>query len=196
MASPGFLSMERHDPKIYDCTELLTVSRCPSTSRCGDGAPVVNLSGEVFSITYYDVACSSPFLPINIAYKWWNHYKQFKEMRHPSYGFEGSHLYSAILPFIENFLAKFPNITDGVRVMKVLQGSYAQTAGLLEDDVIVKCDGKSIKSFLELWNWLFEKVGDAVELQVVRVSLNAIENISMVVGDATPNELNKWPRYH
>ncbi|KAK9706584.1 hypothetical protein RND81_07G136900 [Saponaria officinalis] len=190
MAAPGLLSMERFGPLFYDCNELVT-ARCNIT-RCGDGAPVINLSGEVLGISFYDLF-GSPILPINVANMWWKHYKQYKEMRHLSYGFEGCHLYSAILPFLERFLQSFPNINNGVRVDKVLPGSFAESAGLLENDVIVKCDGISVKSFLELWGLMWNKVGDAVELEVARIGVGTIHIIHMTVGEA--GELNKWHRY-
>ncbi|XP_074314885.1 putative protease Do-like 14 [Silene latifolia] len=163
---------------------------------CGDGAPVVNISGEVFGISYYDLGAASPFLPMNVAFKWWNHYKQFEYVsRRPLYGFAGSQLYLAFLPFIKRYVGTFPDFTNGVQVEKILQGSYAQSAGLLEDDVIVECDGKPVKSFLQLWELMWDKASDVVELEVARVSVEDTISINLVVGEVKSDELNKWPCY-
>ena len=39
---------------------------------------LVNLSGEIIGITfYYDNGFTTPFMPINIASKSWEHYKRY-----------------------------------------------------------------------------------------------------------------------
>ncbi|KAL9236497.1 hypothetical protein vseg_011161 [Gypsophila vaccaria] len=193
MAAPGNFRMDPCRPSMYGCRELLS-SDCNIT-RCGDGAPFINLCGEVIGIAYYDLCHFSPFLPINIAYKWWDHYKIYKEMRHPSYGFEAWNLYLSELSDIEKVTKRFPNISNGIHVELVQPGSYADSAVLREGDVIIKCDGKTVKGFLELWSIMWDKVGDVVELEVARIDLSIVETIRMAVGEAVPDELNKWPRY-
>ncbi|KAK9742979.1 hypothetical protein RND81_03G209200 [Saponaria officinalis] len=142
MAAPGCLRNDRCDPSNYDCKELLLAS-C-SFTRCGDGAPLVNLCGAVIGVVYYEIGPITPFLPINIVYKWWEHYKTYKELRHPTYGFEACSLYSAYLPKIDIFKRRFPSISDGVWIEKVYTGSNAEAADLCRDDVITTCDGKTV----------------------------------------------------
>lgn len=43
----------------------------------------------------------------------------------------------------------------------------------------------------KLWEFMWEKVGDMVVLEVARVELGTTLSITMVVGEATPNELNR-----
>ncbi|KAL9242994.1 hypothetical protein vseg_016937 [Gypsophila vaccaria] len=195
MAAPGSFRMERFDPSEYDCKELLSTT-CNFT-RCGDGAPLVDLSGEVIGIAFYNISRASPFLPINIAYKWWNHYKAYKEQRHPSYGFECYNLYIARLSSLERILKRLPTLPNGILVNKVQSGSNAEIAGLHENDIITECDGKIVNSFFELWKCMWEKVGCVVELGVTRSDLNnnTVQRIVMQVGEAMPDELNKWRRH-
>ncbi|XP_074314896.1 putative protease Do-like 14 [Silene latifolia] len=194
MAAPGCFRKGRCDSSIYDCKELL-LAGCHFT-RCGDGAPLVNLSGKVIGLVYYEIGPIIPFLPINIVHKLWDHYKIYKyELRHPSFGFEGCNLYSSSLAKLDKLIRRFPSISDGVLIEKVHTGSCAESAGLCVDDIITSCDDKAVTSFLELWSFMWDKVGDTVKLEVVRVKKRTMESIHMVVGEAIPNDLNKWPRF-
>ncbi|KAH9613736.1 hypothetical protein KSS87_014311 [Heliosperma pusillum] len=105
------------------------------------------------------------------------------------YGFEGSNVYVANIDILERLMKKF-GISNGLLVEKVLPGSHAESAGLREDDVILKCDGKAVKGFFELWDLMWEKVGQTVDLEVGRVNLDALQTLTMVVGEASSNELN------
>ncbi|KAK9704856.1 hypothetical protein RND81_07G015700 [Saponaria officinalis] len=192
MAASAFFSMDRCE--YYDCGELLSI-QC-SITRCGEGGPLVNLFGEVIGITFYEIGHVTPVLPINIACKWWDHCKKYMELRHPCYGFEASSLYTtAAVDTLEKFINRFPSVSGGVLIEKVLPGSSAETAGLCENDIIIKCDGRTVKSFLELWNLLWIKVGDSVEFEVARIDLSTTQRINIKVGEAVPNELNSWPLY-
>ncbi|KAH9611328.1 hypothetical protein KSS87_005422, partial [Heliosperma pusillum] len=188
MVAAGCFSMDRCEPSQYDCIELF-LAMC-SITICGDGAPLINLAGDVIGIAYFEIGASSPFLPINVAYKWWDHYKRYKELRHPSYGFEASNMYVAHAHTLERLMRRSPSVSNGLLVEKVLPESYAEAAGLREDDVIIKCDGKTVKSFFELWDLMWDKVGQVVELKVVRVDQNDIQTVAMMVGEAAPKKVN------
>lgn len=41
---------------------------------------MVNSRGEVIGVTYYDFH-STECMPINIAWKWWQHYKKFRYLQ-------------------------------------------------------------------------------------------------------------------
>lgn len=64
-----FLTLIAHPLLLYKQFLLL---------QCGEGGALVNLSGEVIGITfYYDYGFTTPFMPINIARKCWEHYKRY-----------------------------------------------------------------------------------------------------------------------
>ena len=61
------------------------------------------------------------------------------------------------------------DITQGVVITAIEDGSAAQYAGLLPNDVIVKVDGKDVKSYPELQEFVGSaKVGDQVNLGINR----------------------------
>jgi S1-C subfamily serine protease len=61
------------------------------------------------------------------------------------------------------------NITEGVIVDNVLNGSSAQYAGILPNDVIVKIDGEAIRSTQELKEKVSSaKTGDVLKVVVFR----------------------------
>ncbi len=60
-------------------------------------------------------------------------------------------------------------ITEGLLVDAVGEGSAAQYAGILPNDVIVEIDGKKVKTFDDLKNKIdLAKVGDSIQLKVYR----------------------------
>lgn len=188
MAAPGPFKLGR---SRYDCKELF-VAEC-SITRCGDGGPLINYSGEVIGVTYFHTNIITHFLPINIAKKWWEHFKQNGLYRRPLLGIEATNLYVADVDVIERVVQKFPDVNKGVIVEKVIPGSAADLAGLRVSDVIIKCGGETVHGFLEYFEMLWDKVGCRVELVVVRESNVKPIHLNMLVVEATPAEFNRWP---
>lgn len=188
MAAPGPFQLGRSQ---YDCKELF-VAEC-SITRCGDGGPLINYSGEVIGVTYFHTDIITHFLPINIAKKWWEHFKQNGSYRRPLLGIEATNLYVADIDVIERVIQKFPDVNKGVIVEKVIPGSAADLAGLRVSDVIIKCGGETVHGFLEYFEMLWDKVGCRVELVVVRESNVKPIHLNMLVVEATPAEFNRWP---
>uniref|UniRef100_A0A2C9VZU4 PDZ domain-containing protein n=1 Tax=Manihot esculenta TaxID=3983 RepID=A0A2C9VZU4_MANES len=187
---------------------------------CGIGGPFINYYGEVIGICFHDLGFT-PFLPINVASKWWEHYKRcgrsiiarrwcrplkFKTCkvsslnqivvssrmfgtRRPWLGMEVTNLYAADVNILEKIIQKFPNVFKGVIVEEVMAGSSADSAGISPNDVIVQFGGKTIKSFLELFEAMWDKVGDPVEVIVIPASNSVPLRLSMVVDEATSNNL-------
>ncbi|XP_050206734.1 putative protease Do-like 14 isoform X2 [Mercurialis annua] len=135
----------------------------------------------------------TPFLPVKIASLWWDHFKKYREPRRPWLGMGVTNLYAANLSFLENFIKKFPNIFKGVIVKEVLQGSSADSVGIRQDDVIVQFDGKTVQSFLELFESMWSKVGEHVELVVIRTGNDDPLLLKMKVDEATADRLYSWP---
>ncbi|XP_074314881.1 uncharacterized protein LOC141651055 [Silene latifolia] len=101
------------------------------------------------------------------------HSVQGASIRHPSYGFDGRNLYSAILPTLAKFLRLFPNISNGVIVEKVFK-EY--------------CASCIMGSKYLMW----DKVGKIVEFEVARLELKTVMSIKMLIGQASPEELNEY----
>ncbi|XP_045805579.1 putative protease Do-like 14 [Trifolium pratense] len=191
MAAPGEFTLGRCD---FDCKELF-MGTC-QTTRCGEGGALINLSGEVIGIIYYyEYGFTTPFMPINIAKNCWEHYKRYGELRRPSLGVYATNFYTAEIYFIEKVIQKNPSICNGVFVEKVIQGSSADLAGLHFNDVIVQCGGKTVRSFLEFLEMVWDKkVGDVLQLSVVRASQDDPIDVNMVVDEVAIEKFNRWPR--
>ncbi|KAK9664944.1 hypothetical protein RND81_14G078900 [Saponaria officinalis] len=189
MVAPGYF---RHDRCDYDCKEL-SGTTCDIT-RCGDGGPLINLCGEIIGINFYHLDLLTPFLPINVVKKWWKHYKLHRELRHPYLGFDATNFYVADVNLIERVIRNFPNISQGVIVKTVMPESSAHYAGLEQDDIIVRCDGKTVDSFLQLFEIAWEKVGKTVKLEVARAQHHTLLSFGVTIVEATPDKMNRWVR--
>ncbi|KAH0719401.1 hypothetical protein KY285_015432 [Solanum tuberosum] len=175
-----------------ECKELLKAT-C-NIMRCGIGGPLINRYGEVIGICFYDPG-SIAFLPINIASIWWEHYKKYRQSRRPWLGMEVTNLYAARLRILEIIISKFPDVLKGVIVEEVLPGSSAESAGIKHNDVIIQFGGKRIQSFLELFETMWNNVGESVELVVIRTSHDVPVHLSMVVEEVTSDKLYSWPHW-
>ncbi|KNA04372.1 hypothetical protein SOVF_200350 [Spinacia oleracea] len=188
MAAPGEYCLDRCE---YDCSELF-MSTCRMT-RCGDGSPLINISGEVIGIAFHDVSFT-PFMPINMAYKWWEHYKIYRELRRPSLGMQAISFHAARLRIAEKVIQRFPSISKGVIVDKVISGSSAESAGLRLHDVIVQCGGKVVNCFLQLLEIMWDNVGHVVDLVVVRADHVTPLTLKLMIVESASD--NSWPYWN
>ncbi|KAL6567023.1 hypothetical protein OROMI_015427 [Orobanche minor] len=177
MAPPGVLSLSRFRPEEYDCNELFTISS--RFTRCGDGASVISTSGELLGITFFDIGTSSPLLPINLINRMWDHFKEHGGMTNATRNSSDTSY---------RFRRLFPNVLNGLIDEKVLKDYNAESTGLQVGDVIFACDGIEIKSFVQLWELMFAKVGKEVQLEVARVDLKVIKKIRLLIGVASIDE--------
>lgn len=165
-----------------DCKELYWLEA--DEDGVDNGGQIINKSGEVIGIVFSSFA----FLPSNIVLKWWNHYKVCREFRRPQHGMVIVNLYTASLDFLEQFMKRFPNITSGVVVTKVEKNSAAYHSRIQCKDVIIKCDGLIVRSKLEFFEKIWDKAGRTVQLTVLRVSNGKEFNLSLTIGDSTPDD--------
>lgn len=108
---------------------------------------------------------------------------------------EVTNLYAARLRILERIISKFPDVLKGVIVEEVLPGSSAESAGIKPNDVIIQFGGKRIQSFLELFENMWNNVGESVELVVIRASHDVPVHLSMVVEEVTSDKLYSWPHW-
>lgn len=155
------------------------------------GGPIINCSGEVIGIAFY----GSPFLPSNIISRWWKHFKTCRQYRRPWLGMKFANLHSMRLELLGDFIRKFPNINTGVVVTEAPEDSPAYCSGIRAKDVIVECNGKSVCSKMELFDIIWDKVGESVEVTVLRASGDGEKfKLSLTVGETPPDNFYEWPR--
>ncbi|KAL1812712.1 hypothetical protein ACET3Z_022777 [Daucus carota] len=179
----GHFSMKR--PSI-NCNELFGVKGIDGDKY--NGGPVINYSGEVIGIMFHE----SSFLPSNIISRWWKHYKTYREFRRPRIGFRVVNLYTAEAGFLEQLIRKFPSFSTGVLVLKVEEDSPAYCSGICDFDVIIQINGVVVQGTLEFFEKTWDKVGESVELIVLRESTGDQLNISTTIGEATPEKFPEW----
>jgi Trypsin-like serine proteases, typically periplasmic, contain C-terminal PDZ domain len=85
---------------------------------------------------------------------------------------------------IDSNTAKQHNLQEGIYVMAVDEFSPAEKAGVKIGDIIVKCDGKSVKTLKELKAIKDTKsAGDKINLEVIRNNKNV--DLSVVLEEKT-----------
>ncbi|XVF57662.1 hypothetical protein PTKIN_Ptkin06aG0222700 [Pterospermum kingtungense] len=153
MVAPGKFSI---DYCGLDCKELLRVN-CKIT-KCGIGGPMINLYGEVVGINFY-AEDFTPFLPMNVVYKWWEHVRGCREFNQPCLGMQVIRLFAAEVDELEKIMQKFPNISKGIIVEEVTPESPAAFAGICPNDVIVQFGGKDVESCLQVYDHCYYVLG-------------------------------------
>ncbi|KAH7867240.1 hypothetical protein Vadar_030830 [Vaccinium darrowii] len=187
MAAPGKFSLDSCE---LDCKELLRAN-CKIT-KCGIGGPLINRNGDVIGVNFYDKLCT-PFLPINIVLKWLEHFKKHGRFFRPWLGMQMTNLCAARSGQLEKIIQKFPNRSEGVLVEEVIKGSPAECAGILHGDVIVKCAGKVVRSFLEFCGVVWDKAGKSVKVVVIRETSGARLKLKVKVDKINPENFYRWP---
>lgn len=186
MAAPGRLSL---DSCNLDCKELFRAN-C-KISMCGIGGPLINLYGEVIGITFYDELCT-PFLPTSIVSKCLENFNKDSFCR-PWLGLGMTNLYAVSLLECEKVRLRFPDISNGVFIEEVVEGSPAEHAGLCSNDIIIQFGGKPVKGFLELCVRMLEKTGVTVEIVLVRDTCQQPLHIAVKVDETSLEKLYGWP---
>ncbi|KAH7865891.1 hypothetical protein Vadar_012741 [Vaccinium darrowii] len=187
MVAPGKFSLDLCE---FDCKELFRAN-C-KISKCGIGGPLINRYGEVIGVNFYDLLCT-PFLPINIALKWLENFKKNGRFCRRWLGMQMTHLCAARLRQLEKIIQKFPNISKGVLVEEVIEGSPAERAGICEGDVIVRCAGKDVGGFLEFCGIIWDKKKESVKLVVIRSTSGARLKLKVKLEEASPDKFYRWP---
>ncbi|KAH7856703.1 hypothetical protein Vadar_004470 [Vaccinium darrowii] len=182
MAAPGKFSL---DSCRFDCKELFRAN-C-KISKCGIGGPLINRNGDVIGVNFYDELCT-PFLPINIVLKWLEHFKKHGRFFRPWLGMQMTNLYAARSGHLEKIIQKFPNMSEGVLVEEVIEGSPAECAGILRGDVIVKCSSKDVRSFLEFCGVVWDKAGKSVKVVVIRETTGVRLKLKVKLDEINPED--------
>ncbi|KAK9742516.1 hypothetical protein RND81_03G178700 [Saponaria officinalis] len=153
-----------------------------------DGAPALNSLGETIGFIF----SKTSLLPSNTISRWWNHFKTSGEFCRPFVGMEVANLHDAKLDFLAQFITIFPGVSTAVIVKEVNEDSPAGRSGICAEDVIVKIDGKRVRSKVKFYERIWRKAGKSVELNVVRVTNGEELTLSLVIEEASPSEFNQW----
>ncbi|GAA0152605.1 hypothetical protein LIER_37525 [Lithospermum erythrorhizon] len=137
-----------------NCDELLRINCRVRQS----GGPIINCEGDVLGVAF-DAKDFTAFLPTNIFLKW--------KICRPFLRIQVANLFTKSTGFLEPLVHDF-NISDGVVVEEVADGSPAASANMRQHDVICQCDGRPVKSFLEFYELLWDKIGEVIEVKGIR----------------------------
>ncbi|KAJ8431716.1 hypothetical protein Cgig2_028498 [Carnegiea gigantea] len=102
----------------------------------------------------------------------------------PCHGIRLSDLYALDVALLEKIVQN-PAACRGVIVEKVKKGSPAELAGILPYDAIVQFGGSAVESSLKLFDSMWDKIGESVEVEVIRAT-GKHEKLSIVVQDTDP----------
>jgi serine protease Do len=147
------------------------------------GGPLFNLDGEVVGINSQIYSNSGGFMgvsfaiPINVAM---DVVDQLRETGRVSRGWLGVMIQNVDKNLAESFGLERPH---GALVSRVLEGSPAETGGILEGDIITAIDGQSIDLSSELPHFVGRiRAGSDADLDVIREG-EAIE-LRLKIGEA------------
>lgn len=153
------------DPFVGEAEKLDNVIQSSAAINPGNsGGPLLNSSGQVVGI---NVAVSQEgqnigfALPINVVRDALKNFNQTGQFNRPYLGVR--------YKMVTRALAVQNEIPEGAYVLESIEGSPAQKAGILADDIITKIDGTKVSGTSELSSFIGKKkVGDSVTLTVDR----------------------------
>ena len=155
------LSFEKPDMEYIQTDAPITIGN--------SGGPLVNLDGEVIGINTMTAGPGISFaIPSDIAKEFLNSTKTSKKKPAKKYGLGVSML--TITPNVLYSLRSrrqiTSSVTQGVLLVQIWPGSPADSAGLRNDDIVVKINGREVKSSKEVYKMVQQ--GRPMDLEIVR----------------------------
>ncbi|TWT06277.1 PDZ domain-containing protein [Planococcus sp. CPCC 101016] len=139
------------------------------------GGALVNLAGQLIGINSMKIATSSVegigfSIPINSAMPVISSIEENGEMIRPSMGITLMDLIQVPRVDREETLNLPEDVTEGVVVNSVVEGSAAAAAGMEQFDVIVEMDGVPVADIIELRQHLYneKEIGDTMTVSAYR----------------------------
>ncbi|KAM9827230.1 LOW QUALITY PROTEIN: serine protease HTRA3 [Neosynchiropus ocellatus] len=151
------------------------------TQYGNSGGPLVNLDGEVIGINTLKVAAGISFaIPSDRITRFLNdsHDKHNKDVRSVKKRFIGIRMLTITPTLIAELKQQnpdFPDVPSGIYVHEVVPNSPAQKGGIKDGDIIVKLNGKPLKTTADLQGALLEET--ALLLEVRRDNDDLLFNI-------------------
>lgn len=139
------------------------------------GGALVNLAGQLIGINSMKIATSQVegigfSIPINSALPVIRQLEATGEMVRPAMGITLIDLAQVPSTYREDTLNLPEDVTGGVVVSSVVEGSAAAEAGMRQYDVVVEMDGQEIRDIIDLRKHLYneKQIGDTLEVTAYR----------------------------
>ncbi len=140
------------------------------------GGALINIAGDLIGINSMKIAESTIeglgfAIPINTVIPVIQELERNGEVKRPTMGIGLLDL-TDVPAFYQQQTLKLPEeVTTGVVVSEVIQGSPADNAGVQQYDVVVEMDGEKIENSIDLRQHLYNetKVGDTLAIKVYRL---------------------------
>ncbi|MFC4713711.1 S1C family serine protease [Planococcus dechangensis] len=139
------------------------------------GGALVNLAGQLIGINSMKIATSQVegigfSIPINSALPVIRQLEATGEMVRPAMGITLVDLAQVPSTYREDTLNLPEDVTAGVVVSSVVEGSAAAQAGMRQYDVVVEMDGQEIRDIIDLRKHLYneKQIGDMLEVKAYR----------------------------
>lgn len=153
-----------------------TIQTDTAINNGNSGGPLANSNGEVIGINSIKLASESIegmgfAIPIETALEYAETFIKGEKITRPYLGIGMVDVSQVYYSFDRTYyrLIRDADVTKGVIVSAVEDKSSAALAGLKENDIIIKVDGKEVATNAYLRYYLYEhKVGDEMTLTIIR----------------------------
>ncbi|BAF25171.1 uncharacterized protein [Oryza sativa Japonica Group] len=197
----GEMTRERSE---LDCDELL-VCTCP-VSKVFIGGLVMDLERRILGITFYDKD-TVPFLPIEIAVRCLEHFKNFRTLKQPSLCIRGQAIHKLEICNLEKICYMYPELSSGsgIVVEKISEVLPENCSSIEAGDIICSVDDIVLYSLSQLTSIFLDKMAAAmptqdkvtVQAEIRRPRDNtkfvAKLNIGIASGEHNNCFNNRWP---
>lgn len=153
------------------------------------GGPLINVDGEVVGVNIMKVLAADGLsfaVPIDSIAKIMEHFKRSGRVIRPWLGLKMIDLNEMIITQLKERDPKFPNVKEGVLVPMVTPGSPADRAGFHPGDVVIKFDGKPVRSIKEIIEIMGDRVGKPLEIVLKRPN-DVVVNLTVIPEEANPD---------
>lgn len=162
----GIISSINRKVTLSDGNTLIAIQTNASINSGNSGGALVNSKGEVIGINTLKLAGGGIeglgfAIPINNTKNIVEKLIKNGKVERPSLGFSGKE--------ISEELSKEYGLPQGILVKEIMDNSTAKNIGLKQKDIVIKLNGKDVKSFKDIENIKTDlKVDDEITITVIR----------------------------
>ena len=162
----GIISAVNREVSASDGTTYLAIQTDAAINSGNSGGALVNSNGEVIGINNLKLSGTGIegigfAIPINSTTDVVSQLIEFSTVKRPYIGISGQ--------AIDSNITEIYGLPAGISVQSVEENSPAQVAGIEKGDIIIKIEGKDVKTVAELNRIKYTyKIGDTVTLTVLR----------------------------